>query len=481
MKRSIALLFSIGFLLLSALPVAAQRISLASQSNSGTGANGRSYTQSNQALSRDGRFVVFVSFASNLVTGDNNDAPDIFMRDTQTGVTSLVSVSFWEAGSGNGWSHIPAISPDGRFVAFYSTASDLVRKDTNRRADVFVRDMLTGQTRLINPHTSLTVGFTPSGYPSFSGDSSTLLFCGQFGLIYAYNLQTSTVMRVGVNLTGDETADCYDPAISANGRYVVFKSNRQLAIGDLNNKFDIYVRDLVAGVTRLVSYSHAGVAAGNNESLLNPTGSSISDDGRFVGFVSYATDLVPNNNSSPNFYIRDLEAGVTKLVSLDETGMAGTGLLGIISADGQTAAFITPARLTADDNNNDFDIYVHNLLLGRTMLITGGFPRLPNQINNNVFLNDVSRDGRYVSFRARIPDAPDIYDIYLHDVLNGQTMLVTRSYNSTGGGNAPTFSAVISPDGRTMAISSDASNLMLNDAYFGTDVFVCRLAQFLDN
>jgi Periplasmic component of the Tol biopolymer transport system len=488
MKRSRAIvLLVISFLLLSALPAAAQRVSLVSRNSSGTASgNGNSYTYSSaQALSHDGRFIVFPSYASDLVAGDINNTQDIFMRDTLTGVTSLVSVNYWETTSANSYSMEPAISGNGRFVAFHSSASDLVRKDANRKTDLFVRDMQTGVTTLIKPRTGLTVGFTLDNTPAkFSADSSTMIFSGRDGQIYAYNLLTSALVMVHLDRWGFETGGAHDPAVSADGRFVTFVSPKSLTLGDTNHKDDVFVRDLGTGELQCVSVNPGGTVTGNDASVLPPFGSPISDDGRFIAFISYASNLVSgDNNTFSDIFVRDIVTGTTTIAGINEAGLAPGGIFhGMMSADGRFVAILTSTRLTADDdNNNDSDIYVRDLVLGRTTLVTANIPRDFNYPNQNVYLQSISPDGRFVSFTARNinalvdPVLGTIYDIYLRDVTNGVTTLVTRSVDWTGGGNETSSNPVFSPDGQVLFFMSRADNLVFKDTNAHVDVFTFRL------
>jgi Tol biopolymer transport system component len=149
------------------------------------------------SISADGRYVAFVSFASNLVAGDTNGTWDVFMRDTAKGKTTRVSVSSGGQ-QGNDQSGTPSISADGRYVAFYSYASNLVAGDTNGKADVFVRDTVTGRTTRVSVSSRERQG---NGYS-------------------------------------------YEPSISTDGRYVAFYSlASNLVAGDTNTAGDIFVRD----------------------------------------------------------------------------------------------------------------------------------------------------------------------------------------------------------------------------------------------
>ncbi|MEG3973280.1 calcium-binding protein, partial [Microcoleus sp. herbarium8] len=212
------------------------------------------------SISADGRFVAFSSRASNLVSGDTNNSDDIFVRDLSTNTTTRVSVD--SAGNQTiGGSGSPSISADGRFVGFISFASNLVPGDTNNRSDIFVRD-----------------------------------------------LSTNTTTRVSVDSAGNQgnggfLLGFFIPSISANGRFVAFTSFiPNLVPGDTNDGSDIFVRDLSTNTTTRVSVSGAS-NPGNGDSF-NP---SISADGRFVAFASFASNLVPGDtNFSNDIFVRDL-------------------------------------------------------------------------------------------------------------------------------------------------------------------------------
>jgi hypothetical protein len=284
----------------------------ASVASDGTEGNADSGGLRTQGISADGRYTVFTSAASNLVTDDTNGVSDVFVHDAVTGRTSRASVAT-DATQANNASDGPGISADGRVVAFHSTASNLVPSDTNNSFDVFVHDMVTGQTDRIS--------VSSGGLQANSFSSS--------------------------------------PGISADGRYVAFRSQAtNLVTGDTNGQLDVFVRDRVAGRTDRVSTASDGTQ-GNGASG-GPTGSetpTLSANGRYVAFPSTASNLVDgDNNGVADVFVRDLLTGVVRRVSLTEAGTenATTSGFAVLSSDGRFVTF----HLTPTNVSTDFDIFV---------------------------------------------------------------------------------------------------------------------------
>jgi Tol biopolymer transport system component len=276
-------------------------------------------TSRNADLSDDGRFVVFESFATNLVPNDTNRMSDVFVRDRTTGTTSRVSVA---TGGRQGDSHSgsPVISGNGRYVAFVSSASRLVAGDTNGASDVFVRDLRTGTTERVD------VG--PGGQARSGGGDLGISADGRYVLFTMYANSTATDSAVWVRdrvrrTTTSLRSQFKEPralALSRNGRFAVFLSASALVRGDTNGKQDVFVRDLVKGVTERVSVSSSEGQA--NGTMAPSTGASISDDGRFVVFGSRATNLVAGDtNGFEDVFLRDRSKGTTVRV-LPGTGAA---------------------------------------------------------------------------------------------------------------------------------------------------------------
>jgi Tol biopolymer transport system component len=267
--------------------------------------------------------VTFQSVATDLVPGDINGVSDIFVRDRNTGTTTLVSKS--SAGViSNGNSFSPFISADGRYVAFQSDGTSLVSGDINGQPDIFVRDRQTGTTTLVSKSSAGVQADVFSYGPSLSADGRyVVFFSGATNLVpgdtnnvydvFVRDRQTGTTYRVSLSSAGAQGAsDSSYPSISPDGRYVAFESlSSTLVTGDTNAKSDIFVRDRNTGTTTLVSKSSAGLQ-GNDDS----GGSSISSGGRYVTFGSDATNLVVvDTNGIADTFVRDRLTGTTYLVS----------------------------------------------------------------------------------------------------------------------------------------------------------------------
>jgi Tol biopolymer transport system component len=244
------------------------------------------------SISADGRYVAFVS-ENPLVPGDTGSREeDVFVRDLEAGVTRRLTVG-WTGAEPNGDSHRPSISADGRYVAFTSGASNLVRRDTNRTADVFIHNLDTGRTRRVSVGLNGKQANGGSGHPSISADGRKVAFESgasnlvrrDLGSIYVRNLELGQTRRVDVGWNGAAVnGGGSAPSISADGRSVAFTSGASNLIrGDRNGYLDVFVRDLSAGEMQLISLGVDGVP--QSRSSFQP---SISADGRYVAFTSFA-------------------------------------------------------------------------------------------------------------------------------------------------------------------------------------------------
>ena len=325
----------------------------------------------------DGRYVVFQSDATTLVAGDTNNAVDIFLRDRVSGTTQRVSVAS-DGTQANGGSWGADISADGRYVVFSSGATNLVTDDTNGFMDVFVHDMLAGTTERVSVDTAGAEAGGPSGsdeaadyavispdgrYVAFSSEATNLVSgVPEFSReIYVRDLVSDVTERVSVpdNEGPTEAAGARAPGISEGGRYVTFGSTAgNLVPGDTNGREDVFLRDRIAGTTERISVSSTGAEAPapwDSEGQSTPT-----PDGRYVVFQSNAPNLVTGDlNGDFDVFVRDRVAGTTVRASVSTSGGDPDldSFFGSISDDGRFVAFQSGAsNLVAGDGNGKVDI-----------------------------------------------------------------------------------------------------------------------------
>ncbi len=400
--------------------------SLVSLGLGGREADGPSFTP---AISGDGRYVAFASAGSTLVAGDTNGVEDVFVYDRLARTTERVSLS--SAGEqGNGDSYGPAISADGRYVAFTSAASNLTPGDGNGELDVFVRDRVAHTTVLasVGPHG--TLGDGPSIAPSISGD----------------------------------------------GRLVAFESDADnLVPSDGNGTGDVFVHDVVAGATRLLS------VGGADQQTESPSfGAAISADGSSVAFESFSSRLVPDDtNDALDVFVADLPSGNISRVSVATDGAQGDdrSYSPSISADGRMVAFASFAdNLAPGDTNGLLDVFVRRRDQPTTTRLSVG----PGGVEGNglSFAPVVSADGAMVVFSSEasnlVPDDTNgLRDVFLASTATGVVTRLSRAAKGARAqGNGPSLGPVLDASGAMVAFASFATNLVPGDTNGQSDVFV---------
>ena len=380
----------------------------------------------------DGRFIVFTS---GVVDEATLTLPGIFVRDRQTGETTLISRATGSDVSIGGI--FPAISADGRFIVFSSLASALPGGHPSVHLDLYLHDRMTGQTE-----------------------------------------------RVSVSSAGTSAnSDTVFASLSADGRYVAFSSTAtNLAPGDTDDDNDVYVRDRQLGTTTLVSVSSAGVKGDSGGWL--PT---FSADGRFVSFNSESTNLVPNDtNGQVDLFVRDLLSNQTTRVSVGTGGTqanSDSNSLGALSADGRFALFDSDAsNLVVGDTNGLRDVFVHDRQTGQTTRVS--VSSTGAQADGDSGASTLSADGRYVllgsSATNLVPgDTNGLPDVFVHDRQTGQTVRVNVASDGTqanavsvGDDDGCCAFPTISADGRSVMVVTLASSLVPGDTNGLDDVFV---------
>lgn len=341
------------------------RVSVASDGTEGSRAS------NNPSVSADGRYVSFMS-SSALVPGDTNGVDDVFVHDRVTRTTTRVSVASGGAQSASPSDGRPAISGDGRYVAFDSPAQDLDPDDNNGwSTDVFVHDRDSGTTELVSIGHDGQPADSYSNSPDINGDGTKITFTSHatnlvpgdtnnWGDVFVADRSTGTIERVSV-ATGGAQSDgpSSQSAVSDDGGHVVFQSSSALLAEPLefSGGSDVYVRDLTTGVTTRVSEAFGGGAP--DWVSERPT---VSTDGRFVAFVSRATNLTPTPGVlMREAYVRDMATGITSLVSAtpEGTSLDEPSLWSVISADGRWVAFETVSgNVVPGDTNARADIFL---------------------------------------------------------------------------------------------------------------------------
>ena len=436
-------------------PTPTPPLSRVSQTGNSTPANKSSY---DPVMSAEGRYLAFTSDASNLASSDRNSTSDIFVKDLQTGKVAHVSVSSTGIGADFA-SDYGSISASGRFVAFQSKATNLVPGDTNLGPDIFVHDrdadadgiydepgaisteivsIATDGTRTLQTdRLSQRPSISPDGgYVAFASNSSRLAQGDTNGKydVFLRDRAAGTTERISVSseeVQGDDDSSVLglSSAVSNGGRYVAFYSlAANLVPNDFNGNnplvppaglrvagsgYDVFVRDRQVGSTTRVSLATDGTEIQHFGAGTGALGSSISADGRFVAFESTIFGIVPEDtNTNRDIFVRDRDTdgngifdepgGVaTRRVSVTSKGAEATGnsYIPVISADGRYVAFEGgPANLVSSDTNGVRDIFVHDLATAVTERVSIAYNGA--EANAASYSPAISGDGGKVAFQT---------------------------------------------------------------------------------
>ncbi len=496
---------------------------LASLAFSGSASGDQSLAQ--PAISSDGRTIAFTSPDKTLISGDLNNANDIFTWSWDTGQVVLISRMELLRPSSTSHGYIlsgsQVASADGRFVAYSALDGNAAPGDTNSQPDIFVRDLLTGQTTLASadanglaltngPFVSPTIS-TNGRYVAFLRGTGTSL---QTGDIYLRDLQAGTLTLVSATTNGTAIGTASAPVMSVDGRFVAFSTSTQLVTNDVSPGLDIYVYDILQKTNRLIS-----VAANNSSTGYDCINPVFSPDGNWVVFQSNAPNLVSQlNTSSYQIYARNLVSKLTYYISFIPTGLGpsyGTPFSGdnsnvVFSADSRYLVFKSS---TASYNN---PICIHDFVTRDNDLVcySGLSPSLnhdaskvayvsSNQIyiitrtnrqnnlvsvasNGSTLGNGVSwaplfsPDGRFIVFSSRASNlvanvTNSVPNIYVRDLVLNKTIAISVLRQGAATGNYPSVNPVFAADGRTVVFQSFGSGLVANDFNSSRDLFMVRL------
>jgi Tol biopolymer transport system component len=400
------------------------------------------------SISADGRYVAFVSYADNLVDGDTNGVSDIFVRDNQTNQTSRVSVISLGM-QANGPSEAPSMSADGRYIAFASSADNLVGGGTNGAWDVFIHDTQTNQTFRVSVASDGAQGNGDSFLPSISADGRYLAFVSRgsnlvsgdtndLADIFLHDTQTNQTTRVSIASDGTQANhESWTPSVSADGRYVAFQTDADnLVNSDTNAATDIFVRDIQANQTTRISVASDGTQA-NRASY----GAAISANGRYVALVSYADNLVSGDtNGGRDTFRYDTQTNETIRVSVASDGTQANGESfdqPSISADGRYVAFTSIAdNLVSGDTNGQWDLFVHDTQTNQNTRASVASDGTQGTIYT-VYNPSISANGRYIAFQSDdanlvAGDTNGVYDVFIHDQGPSLDLPFPHSANQNG-------------------------------------------------
>ncbi len=403
LKLFLALLLALLMLPLAttAVQAAPGDVALVSKDAAGLQGNGVSNWP---RISADGTYIVFQSLATNLVT-PNTASQQIFRKNVVTGEVGLVSAD--SAGTqGNGVSALPVISDDGRYVAFFSTSTNLVTPNTTV-TDVFRKDMLTGEVKLVSANAAGTEGDAASSTPAISADGRYVAFySGSTNLVspattgiqvFRKDLVTGEVKLASADAAGTQgngNAN-YSPDISFSGRYVSFTSTSTNLVTPATSGQELFSKDMLTGEVKLASSDAAG--AESNQSNGYP---SYTDDARYVTFASNANNLIPGVGFQ-QIYCKDLISGDIALVSADASGAQGTGMstYSSISADGRFVAFDASATNLVTPATTNSQVFRKDLASGEVLLASA--TAAGAQGNSASVFASMTPDARYVTFHSQ--------------------------------------------------------------------------------
>jgi Tol biopolymer transport system component len=445
-------------------------------------------------ISTNGRWALIESDASNLVSADTNEFTDIFVRDLQIGSNTLVSVAM-DGGSANGASSGAVLTPDGRYVVFTSDATNLVSGDSNGIPDTFVRDLLNQTTTLVSVgavKSSLTVfgAVMPTGPAAITPDGRYVAFfttarglvagvpSGSAGEVYLRDLVASNTVWASSNNASQTFAGhtyymSYHPAISDDGRFVAYKTSA-------------YDGTTSAAILRYDSISNSLLLVTTNAlpQLFNDDvyGPEMTPDGRFIAFVKGFPATNPAVSSS--IYLADAQIGTNILVSVRQDGTFPTNSNSdtpVLSPDGRFVAFVSNAtNLVGNAISNGFHLYLRDVIAETTTLVDAG--------TNGVGLADeygaspaLTPDGRWIAFAGSdgnlvSNDQNQALDVFMRDVMGGTNELISQRdatiIPATGSGLSYAAQLSITPNGRWVVFSSRANDLVTNDFSQDQDIFV---------
>jgi Tol biopolymer transport system component len=447
-------------------------------------------------MTPDGRWVAFVSAATNLVSGDANGATDLFLRDLVGGTTQWIT----PGGTGvNTYASSPVITPDGRYTAFFSTARGLVSGvPTTTRGEVYRFDALASSLTWVSTNAAVTtsnllrLNSPPSFRPTISDDGRYVAFkCGwtngtvsppspgvAAALVFRYDATTefATVISTNSYPPWFQNDDLFGPVMTPDGRFIAY-AEREIGGGVTNCSVRLW--DAQTGTNVMVSSGPNGLWQTNSTSH-TPT---VSADGRYVTFLSDATNLVTNALfNGLHVYRRDLQTGITVLVDANAGAIGPTDQTGVIpqaSPDGRFVVYSAEDGLIGSDTNKLLDVVLWDANTGTNELVSVRNPAATSVSGSGLSVLgqlSVSGDGQQIAFASYAPDlvTHDLNgegDVFVRDRWTGSAILVSVGLDGNAAIGGTSHSPLMSGDGRYVFFLSAATNLVADDTNQATDVF----------
>ncbi|NBJ11483.1 hypothetical protein [Microvirga arsenatis] len=417
-------------------------------------------------FSANGRYVVFESSDSNLVAADTNNEFDVFRKDLATG--AIVRVSISGAGEANSESRNAQVSADGRYVVFESYASNLVAGDTPNTLDIFRKDLVTGEIVRVS-----AVGATAANGASanaqisadgnlvlFESDASNLVGDDTNGArdIFIKNLTTGDITRLStagtkeIPIQGNGSSS--RGQISDDGRYVIFESiASNLVANDTPNTSDIFRKDLVTGEVVRVSVDAAGVRS-PNKSYSN---GQVSANGQYVVFQDGA-----------DIFLKDIATGALSPLST-EGGLGKFSRKAQISTDGRYIIFESWSTFGTDDVDQSLDVFLKDMATGTITLLSS---TTDGSLGTGMYGGaQISADGRYALFNNGGDDAVSHVNIHLVDLFyksHAAAITEGRFIEVKLGTGAASSATIAWDDGTTSTVVPVAGSAAFSHAYAST-------------
>ncbi len=432
-------------------------------------------------VSADGSFVSLITRSTNITPYDIYNNRDVFLLNRSTSSVQLVSGHTPNSNGSSG--DIVSLSADGRYVAFSSNATNLVLNDNNDKKDIFVKDRRSGTMQLVSINSDGTQGNSDSTNPSISDDGRYITFesfsdtltSGDTNSktdIFLHDRQNHTTILVSKNGSTESNDHSIRANISANGRYIVFKSDASnLVADDDNDRQDIFLKDMNTDTIELISIASDGTQANGQVNM----SATVSADGRYVSFRSNSSSLTSVDlNSKPNIFLRDRTAQTTTCISVPYDGSVIDGYTynPTISDDGSSVVFESRAtNLVAGDTNGYNDIFVYSLATQEISRITA------NSNNDHSYGTSISANANFIAYRSGASsivtgDTNSLFDAFIYDRDANVTTRVNLNNESEQALGGTTYNPSISADGSTVAYMSNANNLVKSDNNNRGDIFV---------